>query len=133
MLENSVEEVIRKNWSKETSSDPDNWTLKKPGWGQSEATALVMNDYLGGEIVDLHALIRGPQISCYLNIIKEDENAYKILEHLFSKRELIYIIGRGNHPTFNSARKYLLSNKNINSSYEILKKRVDEDLKSEKF
>ncbi len=43
--------ALKKSWSKETSADPKNWTLKNPSWGQCAVTALVVQDFLGGELV----------------------------------------------------------------------------------
>lgn len=34
-----------------TSADPDGWTLENPLWGHCAVVALVVQDYLGGEIL----------------------------------------------------------------------------------
>jgi hypothetical protein len=42
---------FRQAWSRQTSSDPKNWSPSNPAWGQSAATALIVNEIFGGEIV----------------------------------------------------------------------------------
>ncbi len=46
-----LKKLLKASWSKETSADPKNWTLKNPSWGQCAVTALVVQDFLGGELV----------------------------------------------------------------------------------
>jgi hypothetical protein len=51
----TLESAIRAAWSIETT-DPasvETWSPESPAWGQCAVTALVVHDYLGGEI--LHA------------------------------------------------------------------------------
>jgi hypothetical protein len=46
-----LETAIRGAWCRETSDDPDEWTSANPARGQCAVTALVVRDYLGGEIL----------------------------------------------------------------------------------
>lgn len=46
-----LKKLLKAAWSKETSADPKNWTLKNPSWGQCAITALIVQDFLGGELV----------------------------------------------------------------------------------
>lgn len=46
-----LETAIRTAWCRETSDDPDEWTPSNPARGQCGVTALVVRDYLGGEIL----------------------------------------------------------------------------------
>jgi len=46
-----LETAIRAAWCRETSDDPDEWTPANPARGQCGVTALVVRDYLGGEIL----------------------------------------------------------------------------------
>jgi len=45
--------AICQSWQEDTSADPDNWSLGNPAWGQCADTALVVNDFLKGELVRL--------------------------------------------------------------------------------
>lgn len=45
-----LKKALLKSWSRETSSDPENWPQDNPGWGQCAVTALVVQDFQSGEI-----------------------------------------------------------------------------------
>ncbi len=40
-------------WSKATSADPAHWSYGNPSWGQCAVTALVVQHFFGGEILQL--------------------------------------------------------------------------------
>src|SRR5262249_931840 len=42
--------ALKGAWSAATSADPANWSERNPAWGQCAVTALVIQDYLGGEL-----------------------------------------------------------------------------------
>lgn len=44
-------EYIRKVADRDTSSDPDNWTVENPLYGHCAVVSLVAQDYFGGELV----------------------------------------------------------------------------------
>lgn len=46
-----IKELLEKSWCKGTSADPENWTKENPAWGQCAITALVVQDFLGGELL----------------------------------------------------------------------------------
>jgi hypothetical protein len=46
-----LEAAVRAAWCRETSDDPDEWTPDNPARGQCGVTALVIRDYLGGEVL----------------------------------------------------------------------------------
>jgi hypothetical protein len=46
-----LEAAIRGSWDRETTEDPDVWSDENPALGNCAVTALVVRDYLGGEIV----------------------------------------------------------------------------------
>jgi len=46
-----LKEALEKSWSKETSYLPEDWYEGNPARGQCAVTALVVQDYLGGEII----------------------------------------------------------------------------------
>ena len=53
-----LQKLLQKAWSKETSFEPDNWTPENPAWGQYAVTALVVQDFFGGELKKLLELKR---------------------------------------------------------------------------
>ena len=47
----TVAAVLRACWSRETSDDPDEWTVDWPSRGQCGVTAFVLREIYGGEIL----------------------------------------------------------------------------------
>jgi hypothetical protein len=43
--------ALTRCWSRETSADPDRWSVANPAWGQCAVTALIIQDFLGGDLV----------------------------------------------------------------------------------
>lgn len=43
--------ILKKAWSKETSYWPEKWNPKKPSIGQCAVTALLLQNYAGGKIL----------------------------------------------------------------------------------
>lgn len=46
-----LDRALARSWSAETSADPENWGNGNRAWGQCAVTALVVQDYLGGELL----------------------------------------------------------------------------------
>jgi hypothetical protein len=63
-----LESYLRRSWSALTSSD-EKWTEENPALGQCAVTALVVQDYLGGEIINIKAITPNGEVSHYYNII----------------------------------------------------------------
>lgn len=57
-----LERAIRASWGRETSDDPDEWTDDNPARGQCCATALLVRDLLGGDILIANVLSAGERI-----------------------------------------------------------------------
>ena len=122
-----LELALKNSWDKETSSDPENWTPDNPAWGQCAVTSLVINDYLGGDIVWASAVLPdGREISHYFNKINGIEIDFTRIQ--FPKDT---IIPKGTPKTkeFSSTRGYILSYSATQQRYKLLKKRVQESLK----
>jgi len=47
-----LKDLLKKSWSKESSAYPESWTPKNPAWGQCLVTALLIQDYKGGKILE---------------------------------------------------------------------------------
>lgn len=43
--------ALRASWQRDTSSDPDRWEAANAAFGQCAVTALVVQDFLGGELL----------------------------------------------------------------------------------
>jgi len=127
MIPSRLEEAIQKSWSKETSSDPENWNDNNPAWGQCAVTALIVNDYLGGKVVWAEAkLADGRAISHYFNGIEDIE--IDLTRKQFPEG---IIIPRGveKKKQFPTTRDYILSFPATQQRYHILSQKVKEYIK----
>lgn len=116
--------VLLKSWVKrdeysdngEAGYDFDN----NPAYGQCSVTALIVQDYLGGEIYR----VRIGDGTHYFN--KIDGQFFDLTSDQFSCRgiDILY------EPNEKMSRDYCLSNKNTKMRYETLKENVERNLES---
>lgn len=121
-----LEAALNKSWRKESSSDPENWTPENPAWGQCAVTALIVNDYLGGDIVWTNAsLPDGREISHYFNKIDGVEKDLTRVQFPEGTR-----IPEGIPKTkeYASTREYILSYPITQQRYDSLKEEVEAQL-----
>jgi hypothetical protein len=57
-----LEAAIRNAWAADTSADPDRWSSDDPAHGQCDATARVVRDLLGGEILIANVVLDGRRL-----------------------------------------------------------------------
>ena len=127
ITESELEEALIKAWQKESSSDPENWTAENPAWGQCAVTALIVNDYLGGDIVWSKAsLPDGREISHYFNNIEGVEEDFTRNQFPAGTN-----IPKGTSKTkeYSTTREYILSYPITLQRYESLKQKVEEQLR----
>lgn len=121
-----IEKALMQCWVKETSSDPERWTPDNPAWGQCAVSALMVNDYVGGEIVWAEAMLPdGRAISHYFNRINEAE--VDLTRRQFPEGTIIPL-GVEKKKHYASTRDYVLSFPATQERYEILKARMEEYL-----
>jgi len=119
---NILEKALLKSWSKETSYYPDEWSELNPSFGQCAVTALIVNDYFGGDIVWSEAsLPNGQKISHFFNIINGKE--VDLTRYQFPEGTVIPK-GVEKKKNFTSTREYLLSYENKNLRYVVLKEKL---------
>ncbi|MCR4323452.1 MAG: hypothetical protein NUV37_00580 [Nanoarchaeota archaeon] len=125
--ESRLETALRTSWTRQSSSDPGNWSSDNPAFAQCAATSLVVNDYLGGEIVIADAnLPDGSQISHYLNRVEGVEKDFTKDQFPAGTR----VVTRNYTPRgFSSTRDEMLSYGMNQVRYNILKSRVQESLR----
>jgi hypothetical protein len=61
--------ALEESWTPETSSDGKHWTPNNPAWGQCAVTALVVQDFLGGDL--LRSVVQ--EVSHYWNRLPTGE------------------------------------------------------------
>lgn len=70
-----LKKVLPVLWTQRTSSDPEGCTKENPVWGQSAATALLVQDALGGSILHCKARsdIEEREVSHFLNRLSDGQ------------------------------------------------------------
>lgn len=124
--ESLLEMALRLAWQSGTSSDTMNWSFENPAWGQCAVTSLVVNDYLGGEIIWAMAkLSDGREISHYFNKINGIERDFTRCQF---PEETIIPMGVPKPKEYRTTRDYLLSSPNTRTRYELLRETVKKQL-----
>lgn len=119
---NRFENILKKAWSKE-SSYYHTFDENNPALGQCAVTALVVNDYFGGEIVWCEAVQPdGQKISHYFNKINSDE--VDLTRSQFPEGTIIPV-GSEKKKGFATTRDFILSNEDTKVRYLILKDKID--------
>lgn len=120
------EKVLQKSWSKDTSYCPDDWGNSNSSFGQCAVSALVVNDYFGGDIVWSDALLpTGQKVSHYFNLI--DGKVVDLTRSQFPEGTVIPE-GVEKKKDFASTREFMLSSDNTKKRYELLKEIVRNNL-----
>lgn len=117
-----LEGILKRAWSKDTSYyhafDENN-----PALGQCAVTALLVNDYFGGEIVWCEALQPdGRKISHYFNKMGDDE--IDLTRSQFPE-ETVFSPGVEKKKDSATTRDYILSYEDTRARYSALKSEVE--------
>jgi hypothetical protein len=114
----ALEDALERAWEQSTSSDPGKWASANPAWGQCAVTALIVQDYYGGE------LRRGlvDDIPHYWNILEEGRQVDLTLRQFGDSARPSDVQPRD--------REYVLSFPETVSRYERLRSAVDRYLTS---
>lgn len=119
---NRLEKALLKSWSKETSYCPTEWNELNLSFGQCAITALIVNDYFGGDIVWSEALLpNGQKISHFFNMINGKE--VDLTRSQFPEGTIVPK-GIEKKKNFATTRDYLISYEDKNSRYAVLKEKV---------
>ncbi len=106
-----LEKAIMESWCRATSSTKEEWDDKNPARGQCAVTALILNDYLGGKIVQSDAVFPdGVTESHYFNSIGGEQ--IDITRQQFPEGTIIPT-GMPKKNGFDSTREYVLSAKKL--------------------
>jgi hypothetical protein len=113
---------LRRARTAETSLLPQSWTADRPAYGQSAATACVLQDLLGGEILESRLVMAdGFAYSHFANIV---DGLVIDLAQSETERAADVIASPGDHPGFASMRDYVLAQPGARQSYATLTARI---------
>ncbi len=118
----SLIHIIKQAWDKETAQNPDDWSEANPARGQSILSALVLENYLDGDIFQLNVMYKGKEESHYYNII--DGEVIDLTASQYKGIILDYSLGKPRKKEFSSTKEYLLSNKDVKKRFELLLEKV---------
>jgi hypothetical protein len=112
LTEAELAKTIAKSWSRETSDDPGRWSCDNPARGQCAVTALIVQDFFGGD------LLRGN-----INLTPHYWNLLPNRCELdLTKNQFKEVVFWGT-PT-QSCRQFVLSNSTTRRNYKRLRKLV---------
>jgi hypothetical protein len=105
--------ALSKAWAADTSSCPEQWSASNPARGQCVVTALVIQDFLGGELI--RGIVDGSNESHYWNEIRNGDLDMTIQQF---ERTVIIRFDRVR------PRAELLANRDTLRRYELFRSRV---------
>jgi hypothetical protein len=113
-------------WTQETSSSPDEWSKDNPARGQCVASALVMQDYLGGDLLRYNVTSKSIREMHYCNLLDDgtvvDTTGSQYKELVSMKVKPVDLKG------FSSIREKRLADEATNNRYQLLKQSVARQL-----
>ena len=118
----TIKRALEQAWCKETSFLPDDWSSDNPARGQCVVTALIVQDYLGGDIIRYEVIGAGIQEKDYANVLS-DGNVIELTESQYPK-DITKILAPVNLKGFPSIREKRLAEANTRKRYELLLDRV---------
>lgn len=124
----ALTEAISKSWSAKTSASPGKWNPQTPALGQCAVTACVVQDYLGGEILNCVVILPdGGTGSYYYNVI-DDEDLDLTKQQFMAGSS--FNEGQPKTKGYASTRDYCLSFDATRQRYYSLKEKVRQALGS---
>jgi hypothetical protein len=116
--------ALQSSWGKDTAFDPSEWSEDNRARGQCVVSSLVIQDYLGGELVRYMIDEGNLHETHYANMLDGgtilDTTASQYSQPVTMRIKPIDLKG------FASARKKRLADDSTRKRYEILKARVDQ-------
>ena len=121
--------ALEKSWKRETSSVPKEWDKARASRGQCVPTALVAQDYLGGELQRLATVFNGQEESHYRNILP-DGSIFDASRSQYPNNQdlqVTEVVLNG----FSSIRDKRLNERDTLLRYQLLKGLVERQLSNE--
>lgn len=118
--------ALEHSWTQETSSTPNEWSEAKASRGQCVPTALVAQDYLGGDLQKLTTVFNGHEESHYRNVL-DDGSIFDASRSQYPDDQELRVasVALGG---FGSIREKRLSEPETRRRYELLKSKVQQNI-----
>lgn len=66
-----LKSALAASWAADTSFVAEEWSLQNPARGQCVVTALVVQTYLGGDLLKFNAVFQGKPETHYINLLPD--------------------------------------------------------------
>lgn len=122
----AITSALRVSWDADTAYDSNDWSLGNPARGQCVVSSLVVQDYLGGDLLRYSVDEGDFHETHYVNVLDDgtviDTTASQYVNPVTMRRKPIELKG------FASVREKRLADESTRRRYEILKRRVKRTL-----
>lgn len=123
LIQQKLQDALHKSWGTDTGFAPEDILKSNPARAQCVPSSLVVQDYLGGEIVRYHVIGEGIDEKHYFNVL-DDGTEFDTTGCQYSvpvKMELApFDLGK-----YKSVREKRLADDEIREKYNNLKRKVD--------
>jgi hypothetical protein len=114
--------AIESSWCAETSNNPEKWTKENTSYGQCAVTALVLNDFVGGDIIRcMVKLSDNTKVSHYFNY-------FQGFYYDLTRKQFDSTVGFDLTNNQTRTKEELLNNESTKQRYELLKQKTLEKL-----
>lgn len=121
-----LSEALRASWGADTAYSPEEWSQENSARGQCVISSLIVQDYLGGNLIRYEINQDQLHETHYMNQLSDgtvvDTTASQYTASVTMKRKPI------DAGEFGSIRGKRLADKSTATRYEILRRRVEEQL-----
>ncbi len=109
--------LLRRNWDAESAFDADDWSGANPARGQCAVSSLVIQEYMGGEIVRFRVEFEGIEEKHFVNLI---DGALIDSTHSQFPASVMLVRSDPDLKQFSSVRERLLSDADTERRYGYL-------------
>lgn len=124
----ALSKALQESWGADTAYSPEEWSQENKARGQCVVSSLIVQDYLGGDLIRYEINEDQLHETHYMNRLSDgtviDTTASQYTSHVNMKRKQVDI------GEFASIRDKRLADKSTAARYEILKHRVEQRLTS---
>jgi hypothetical protein len=114
-----LEQAIRESWGPDTVDPDDGWSADNPARGHCDVTSLVVNDFLGGELMAVDVFVDGERVMAHMwnrlpsgieiDLTRDQFRDGEVLgEPVARPRPAASVLADPSHPRHHRYRQYLV-------------------------